>query len=107
MLLSKNNLKFRDNFYNAFTIILATIISVLLFESFLFSIRYGDLFSNYKYSALFSGLDFDSRDRYEYYEDMLLQDNSAVLAITPSYYLKNDDFFPLSGIENKNTLLDN
>ena len=30
-----------------------------------------------------------------------------MLAITPSYYLKNDDFFPLSGIENKNTLLDN
>jgi len=93
MYLFKNKLKFFGKVRNIFTILAATIIGVLLFEIFLFSIRYGDLFSNYKYSALFAGLDFDSRSRYEYYENMLLENNSAVLAVTPSYYLSNDDFF--------------
>ena len=107
MYLFKNKLKFFGKVRNIFTILAATIIGVLLFEIFLFSIRHGDLFSNYKYSALFAGLDFDSRSRYEYYENMLLENNSAVLAVTPSYYLSNDDFFPLSGIGDRQTLHDN
>ena len=92
---------------NLLIISLSLISGFLIFEFFLFVIKFGDNFSNYKYSAMLSNQEFDSRTRFEYYNDLLKEDDDAVLLVTPSYYLDNEKIFPLSGIENKTTVLDN
>lgn len=92
---------------NLLIISLSLISGFLIFEFFLFVIKFGDNFSNYKYSAMLSNQEFDSRTRFEYYNDLLKEDDDAVLLVTPSYYLDNKKIFPLSGIENKTTVLDN
>jgi hypothetical protein len=52
---------------------------------------------------------FDTRSRTEIYDDMKIKDRDIVLAIYPKLFLKdtNQQFFQLSGISNKKTILCN
>ena len=95
-------------------IILSTIFSFYLIECFLLVSGLGDRKTNtrgdrFMQIKLKKNPNFDTRTRIEIYEDMKIKNRDIVLAIYPKLFLKdtNQQFFQLSGISNKKTILCN
>ena len=93
-------------------IILSTIFSFYLIECFLLISGLGkkeiktraDMQIRFKKDP-----NFDTRSRIEIYEDMKIKNRDIVLAVYPKLFLResNQQFFQLSGISNKKTILCN
>ena len=61
------------------------------------------------------GIDFDTRSKFQFYQDYLKQDSSAVPSIPPNDYFvnysylknKSDDLYSIAGISNRSTIFCN
>ena len=99
-------------------IILSTIFSIYLIEGFLLVSGLGKIVVNrtvdlknkqIRQIKLKKVPNFDTRSRIEIYEDMKIKNRDIVLAVYPKLFLResNQQFFQLSGISNKKTILCN
>ena len=99
-------------------IILSTIFSIYLIEGFLLVSGLGKIVVNrtvdlknkqIRQIKLKKDPNFDTRSRIEIYEDMKIKNRDIVLAVYPKLFLResNQQFFQLSGISNKKTILCN
>ena len=95
---------FNKNIKKYFIIIIfSSIFTFYLFETYLI---YKDNFKKLRIYKIKNGTDYDTRSKLEIYNDLNKKGN-YVVSIAGKHYnmiLKKENFFPLSGISNSNTI---
>ena len=97
--------KNKEKFFKVISISMSVIISFFLIELILTFSNF-NYYRGIEYEKAISKIDgFDTRRRFDYYQEKILTDPKAVVTIAPYWHLnKKKDFLPLSGISNQITI---
>ncbi len=97
--------KNKQKFFKVISISMSVIISFFLIELILTFSNF-NYYRGIEYEKAISKIDgFDTRRRFDYYQEKILTDPKAVVTIAPYWHLnKKKDFLPLSGISNQITI---